>query len=337
MNPQVNASTDGQMIPFTVGKYQVIRQIGKGGFATVVLAVDPKTNQNVAIKIFDRQFIVKGGYMKYLENELRLCSRLNHPNIVKILDVVYDERSIMIVMEYLSNGDLQSLIMNGYHFSIPEQIRISLEILQWLNYLHKRGISHRDIKPENIMFDQNFHAKIIDFGFSKESSMMLKTYCGTPFYMSPEVIQTDCYDGIKSDIWAFGITIHVIAVKLYPFECHNEIEFMKLMQHNKLRISIIPKGIIGDICEKSLKMDPNSRSSAEQLIEMLENYLATSTILNNSGVHQLKQETLLPSLPVRKHSPSSVRVKILNSRVFKKTKFNINVKVRVINKSTPNL
>ncbi|KAI5510762.1 protein kinase protein, partial [Trichomonas vaginalis G3] len=175
-------------IPSSVGRYKILRQIGKGGFAVVVQAVDTKTNQFVAIKIVSRQEIQRQNNMIYLENELRLCSRFDHPSIVKVFDIIYEEDIIMIVMEYFQNGDLQSLISHGIRLSFEECIRISYQILEGLTYLHKRGISHRDIKPENILFDDAYNPKLVDFGLAKENSDALSTYCGTAWYIAPEIV-----------------------------------------------------------------------------------------------------------------------------------------------------
>ena len=198
-------------IPSSVGRYRILRQIGKGGFAVVVQAVDTKTNQFVAIKIVSRQEIQRQNNMIYLENELRLCSRFDHPSIVKVFDIIYEEDIIMIVMEYFHNGDLQSLISQGILLSFDECVRISYKILDALAYLHKRGICHRDIKPGNILFDDSFNPKLIDFGLAKENADVLSTYCGTLWYIAPEIVKNSEYDGRKADIWAFGVTLHLLS------------------------------------------------------------------------------------------------------------------------------
>lgn len=318
-------------IPSTIGKYTVLREIGRGGFATVVCAIDPKTEEKVAIKIFNREHIEKGGYLKYLENELRLCARISHPNIVHIHDVVYTPENIMLIMEYLQSGNLQTLISRGVHFSINEQLKIAVEILSAIQYLHKRGICHRDIKPENILFDRQFHVKLIDFGLSKENSAILHTYCGTPFYMAPDLVKSDEYDGTKCDIWAFGVTLHVLATRLFPFQYSNEHQFLRAIQNENLEVSIVPKGIIGKLCIKSLEMNPTKRSGADELLQMIEGYLNGSEIYNRSGVAQIKQNTTLPKLRIRAHSPpSDIRIRKIED---KSLKARFNVRMRSLNYS----
>ncbi|EAX89733.1 CAMK family protein kinase [Trichomonas vaginalis G3] len=198
-------------IPSHIGKYTITKLIGKGGFAVVVLAVNDQTHQQVAIKICDRVQIQENNILAYLEAELRLSMRFNHPNIAKTYEVIYEPDIILIVMEYFPNGDLQSLLTHGVKFTTQEQIKIAIGVLNGLNYLHQRGISHRDIKPENIVFDEKLNPKIIDFGLSKEDSSNLYTFCGTPYYVAPEMITSHSYNGMKADIWAFGITLHCLA------------------------------------------------------------------------------------------------------------------------------
>lgn len=152
----------------TIGKYILEKQIGSGGFSSVYLASNCKTHQKYAIKCIERKSAQQLGLLQYVENELRIYSRLNHPNIAKCYDIVYTEDFIMIVMEFMENGDMQFLINSNHLFRQSDQIRIAIEILEALQYLHSRGISHRDIKPANVMFDSEFHAKLIDFGFCKK-------------------------------------------------------------------------------------------------------------------------------------------------------------------------
>lgn len=299
--PQTN-ETKHVRVPPQIGKYKVIGTIGKGAFAVVALAIDTKTNLKVAIKIIDRESIAEKHIISYLENELRLSARFNHPNIVKIYEVIYGEDTIMIVMEYLMQGDLQSLFNKGVHFSYEEQIIIGCKILDALSYLHKRGICHRDIKPENILFDQDMNPKLIDFRLSKENSSSLQTFCGTPFYIAPEIIMSDIYDGKKADMWAFGVTMHLLATEKYPWEVKSETHLFKLMQEKKLKISIDTSGIIGFIIEKCLVINPNERISSDELITQLEG-MKNKNVFGQKIRFQKKTitEESLPKLHVNKN------------------------------------
>ncbi|EAX91244.1 CAMK family protein kinase [Trichomonas vaginalis G3] len=263
MENTVFQSSSKITIPNYIGHYKVIKTIGKGGFAVVVLAIDTRNQQKVAIKIIDRKEVEKQELLTYLENELRLSARFDHPNIVKVYDILYDPERIMIIMEYVPNGDLQTLIFRGISFTLEEQLNICYEILQALQYLHHRGISHRDLKPENILFDLKFHPKIIDFGLSKEKCEKLHTYCGTTLYMAPEVILCDTYDGSKADVWAFGVTAHILAAQAFPWGLKSEAQYLKCIQMQDISIDVIPKGIIGLIISKSLIFDPAQRANVD--------------------------------------------------------------------------
>lgn len=294
-------------IPPTIGKYNVVRPIGKGGYAVVVLATDTKTNNKVAIKIVSREEIVRHNLLLYLENELRICARLDHPNIAKIHEVIYQPETIMIVMDYYVNGDMQSLLDSCYHFTPRDQHQIASELLEALTYLHKRGIAHRDIKPSNILFDNEFHLKLIDFGLSKQKIDLMATFCGTPLFMAPEVVLSTEYDGFKADIWSFGVVIHLLCSGVFPFDATSEVQFLNDIHRSKLKIILDVPGFLNNIVKNSLIMDPKDRLTAEELLKMIketENKLQMpmTTIPNYSQ----SVKCILPKLQVRMDSPNKI-------------------------------
>ena len=200
-------------------------------------------------------------------------------------------------MEYLPNGDLQSLISQGTRFSVEEQLNITYQILDALNYLHQRGISHRDIKPANILFDENMHPKLIDFGMSCENAASSHTFCGTPFFMAPEIINTDNYDGKKSDIWSLAITLHVMATYVFPFHYQSEVQYLKDVQAKKLFFQNKAQGIMGNIIKEMLICEPKERPSSKEIIEMIEQYCAQHFIVLSSKAKQVSRpNTSLPRI-----------------------------------------
>lgn len=174
-------------------------------------------------------------------------------------------------MEFLENGDMQTFINQEYTCKPQEYIRIVSEILEALSYLHARGISHRDIKPANIMFDKNFHPKLIDFGFCRENSPKLKTYCGTDLLIAPEIMRHRCYDGEKADMWSFGVTAHIFVTRNLPFEYKSDSQYWKDVKNRTLKIENQAHGIIGWLVDQTVKINPDERMEAGELLENLKN------------------------------------------------------------------
>lgn len=311
-------------VPPVIGKFTVLRDIGKGGFARVVLAVDSKTNQYVAIKIISRQAIVQRNVLLYLENELRLTCRFNHPSIVNVIDVIYEPDIIMIIMDYYPNGDLQSLVTRGAYFSIEDQVKIAYKILDGLRYLHKRGVCHRDIKPENILFDADMNPKIIDFGFSKENSAMMHTFCGTPLFIAPEIVNDEQYDGTKADIWAFGVTMHILASGKLPWNTGNGLQLIKDMQEGNLKMHIEPIGIMGSLIKNALILDPKERMSSEQLIGLLGEHHAPRLLSSITDISHTKRtpSPVLPMIiPRSKTATKSMAKIVLSDKMLTRMQF----------------
>jgi serine/threonine-protein kinase len=188
-------------------RYTILKSLGSGAFATVYLAHDEKLNRDVAIKIFHNQAI-KSALIRF-EREAFICTKLRHPNIIRIFDASINNEQPKIIMEYIDAGDLEEL-MKSRSLSIEESLSIISDIGSALEYLHEKNILHRDIKPANIMIKEPLKAILMDFNlaFSEEYTMLTEEgyTVGTPKYMAPELFW-GMPASEKSDIFSLGLIL----------------------------------------------------------------------------------------------------------------------------------
>lgn len=203
--------------------YRLIRKIGQGGMATVYLGENlKKPTGRVAIKILDNALVDNTQYTKRFKREAYISSKLNHPNIVKILKYGAEKDLHYIVMEYIEGKDLGYYIKSKKIFTIAEIINILIMVCSGLDNAHKEGIIHRDIKPQNLILDKKHQIKITDFGIAKiinTSSFTAKEdqVMGTTFYMSPEQIKGKGID-YRTDIYSLGIVAYELLVGVTPYD-----------------------------------------------------------------------------------------------------------------------
>jgi serine/threonine-protein kinase Chk2 len=161
-----------------------------GAFSEVKMAVERATGRLVAVKMLDK-FRYTGGTRtgESLSREVEILKRLSHPNIIQILDVVDTERMLFIVLELASGGELFEQIAKRTRHTEDEARHVFEQLLRAIQYLHSNNICHRDIKPENVLLEGDV-VKLTDFGFSRVvgEAEMMKTMCGTPCYLAPEVL-----------------------------------------------------------------------------------------------------------------------------------------------------
>jgi serine/threonine-protein kinase ULK/ATG1 len=140
--------------------------------------------------------------------------KLNHPNIAKFYDVIYDNDKVYIAMEYCNGGDLAKYITKNKKVNDHTFFH---EIIEGIKYLHKNKIIHRDIKPATFLIHDN-HIKITDFGFSKilKNNELVNTFCGSPLYMAPDVLKHNKYS-YNSDIWSMGVILYELITKRHPY------------------------------------------------------------------------------------------------------------------------
>ncbi|CAK8560620.1 unnamed protein product [Lathyrus sativus] len=209
-----------------VGKYQLGKTIGEGSFAKVKLAKNVENGDFVAIKILDRNHVLRHNMMDQLKREISAMKMINHPNVVKIFEVMASKTKIYIVLELVDGGELFDKIATHGRLKEDEARSYFQQLINAVDYCHSRGVYHRDLKPENLMLDTNGVLKVSDFGlstYSQQEGELLRTACGTPNYVAPEVINDRGYVGSTSDIWSCGVILFVLMAGYLPFDEPNQI------------------------------------------------------------------------------------------------------------------
>lgn len=203
-----------------IGKYRVIRPLGEGTTAKVKLAQDTETGTLVAIKIIKKSaFEVKPDLQRKIHREIALMRVLDHPHLIKLIEVLESPHHMYIVLEYAEHGELFDYLVSRGKLEPEVAIRMFRQIIYGIDYLHQHGICHRDLKPENILLDQSDHIKIADFGFARWMPMKIaETSCGSPHYAAPEVVRGLTYDGRKADIWSCGVILYALLAGRLPFD-----------------------------------------------------------------------------------------------------------------------
>ncbi len=210
----------------TIGRYEIIRELGRGGMAIVYLARDPQISREVAIKVLPRQLQDQPEFQARFQREAEVIASLEHPAIVPIYDVGDEEGQPYIVMRYMSGGSLADRISLAGRLPVPAAYQLLNEISSAITAAHQKGFIHRDLKPGNILFDERGHAFVADFGIAKISSSSTLTgsaLIGTPAYMSPEQARgKEALDG-RSDVYALGVILFEILTGQLPYEADTPI------------------------------------------------------------------------------------------------------------------
>ena len=204
----------------TIGRYRILEQIGQGGMSSVYRAVDVTTSRTVAIKIISPYLANEAQFQARFEREIQLLRRLQHPNIIPILDFGEAEGLAFIVMPFLASGTLHERLQAGPLDPIRGG-RIVDQLASGLSYAHENGVIHRDVKPSNVLLDEQGNAVLSDFGFARpqDASQNLtgSALIGTPAYMSPEQCRGEPIDA-RSDQYSFAIMLYQITTGQLPFD-----------------------------------------------------------------------------------------------------------------------
>jgi len=251
-----------------IGKYRLLKTIGKGNFAKVKLAKHIPTGKEVAIKIIDKTQLNPGSLQK-LFREVRIMKTLDHPNIVKLYQVIETEKTLYLVMEYASGGEVFDYLVLHGRMKEKEARAKFRQIVSAVQYCHQKKIIHRDLKAENLLLDSEMNIKIADFGFSNEfvPGNKLDTFCGSPPYAAPELFQGKKYDGPEVDVWSLGVILYTLVSGSLPFDGSTLRELRERVLRGKYRIPFYMSTDCENLLKKFLVLNPSRRASLEVIMK----------------------------------------------------------------------
>ncbi|XP_047665454.1 MAP/microtubule affinity-regulating kinase 4 isoform X1 [Tachysurus fulvidraco] len=251
-----------------IGNYRLLKTIGKGNFAKVKLARHVLTGREVAIKIIDKTQLNPTSLQK-LFREVRIMKALRHPNIVQLFEVIETEKTLYLVMEYASGGEVFDYLVSHGRMKEVEARAKFRQIVSAVHYCHLKNIVHRDLKAENLLLDADSNIKIADFGFSNEFTLgnKLDTFCGSPPYAAPELFQGKKYDGPEVDIWSLGVILYTLVSGSLPFDGQNLKELRERVLRGKYRVPFYMSTDCEEILRRFLVLNPSKRCTLEQVMK----------------------------------------------------------------------
>uniref|UniRef100_A0AAR2LM94 non-specific serine/threonine protein kinase n=1 Tax=Pygocentrus nattereri TaxID=42514 RepID=A0AAR2LM94_PYGNA len=248
-----------------VGNYRLLKTIGKGNFAKVKLARHVLTGREPGVTTA----VIFHCFLQQLFREVRIMKILNHPNIVKLFEVIETEKTLYLVMEYASGGEVFDYLVAHGRMKEKEARAKFRQIVSAVQYCHQKKIVHRDLKAENLLLDADMNIKIADFGFSNEftEGSKLDTFCGSPPYAAPELFQGKKYDGPEVDVWSLGVILYTLVSGSLPFDGQNLKELRERVLRGKYRIPFYMSTDCENLLKRLLVLNPIKRGSLEQVMK----------------------------------------------------------------------
>ncbi|XP_061342703.1 CBL-interacting serine/threonine-protein kinase 12-like isoform X9 [Gastrolobium bilobum] len=254
-----------------LGRYEIGKLLGHGTFAKVYHARNIKTGEGVAIKVIDKEKILKGGLVAHIKREISILRRVRHPNIVQLFEVMATKTKIYFVMEYVRGGELFNKVAKG---RLKEEVarKYFQQLISAVEFCHARGVFHRDLKPENLLLDENGNLKVSDFGLSAVSDQirqdgLFHTFCGTPAYVAPEVLARKGYDGAKVDLWSCGVVLFVLMAGYLPFHDQNVMAMYKKIYRGEFRCPRWFSPDLSRLLTRLLDTKPETRMAIPEIME----------------------------------------------------------------------
>jgi len=256
----------------SINEYIITSELGIGSYASVKLGIHKETKNKYAIKIYDK-YLINDDEKKYtIKNEIFILNQLDSENIMKLYDVIETNRFLYLILEYINGISLLDFIQKQKNHRIDENIckELFYQVVKGILYCQNKNICHRDIKLENILIINNKIIKIIDFGFAIKCNRdeYQEFFCGTLYYMPPEIVNKQKYIPFYSDIWSLGVLLYTMIFGNFPFRANKEEELFELINEGKLTfpdyIEVSDK--VKKLLSKTIVIKPTKRISLEEIL-----------------------------------------------------------------------
>jgi len=301
--------------PEKIGRYVILRTLGRGAMGVVYLARDPQIERELALKTIrfddgEKSFSAEEAKARFLK-EAKISGRLQHPHIVTVFDVGEDGGMLYLAMELVQGGSFSQRLADPSGFAMRDRVRVVAEVADALAHAHERGVLHRDIKPANILLTPSLSAKVTDFGIGKlltGDTELTSTgqMVGSPAYMSPEQIKGDKLDA-RTDIFSLGVVLYQAVTLRKPFPADTLTTLVYQILHEEpadpaVVAGDLPEGL-GSIVSRCLAKDRANRySDAGELADDLREALGVPAVgatasYSDSRVKRVRSSASTPAAP----------------------------------------
>ncbi|XP_044007766.1 SNF-related serine/threonine-protein kinase isoform X2 [Aphidius gifuensis] len=250
------------------GLYDLEETLGRGHFAVVKLARHVFTGEKVAVKVIDKSKLDEVS-RSHLFQEVRCMKLVQHPNVVRLYEVIDTQTKLYLILELGDGGDLYDYIMR-HDSGLTEEVAKNYfrQIVRAISYCHRLHVVHRDLKPENVVFFEKLGTvKLTDFGFSNRfcPGQKLETSCGSLAYSAPEILLGDSYDAPAVDVWSLGVILYMLVCGQAPFQEANDSETLTMIMDCKYSIPAHVSDECKKLIAKMLVRKPEGRSTLEEI------------------------------------------------------------------------
>ncbi len=286
----------GQRTLIEIPGYHILRQLGRGGMATVYLAMQESVQREIALKVMSTSLLTDPDFSERFLREARIAAKLHHRHVVGIHDVARHGDFNYIAMEYLGGGAL--LARDGTARAVPFALRVTREIALALNYAHAKGFVHRDVKPDNILLREDGSSALTDFGIARaadSATRMTRTgaVIGTPHYMSPEQARGRTVDG-RADLYSLGVVLYELLIGRVPYNADDSLAVG--IMHITQPIPVLPEHLapLQPLLNRLLAKQPDERfqngAALADAIEQLELRIANGELLLDDAEEAYRRE-----------------------------------------------
>ena len=275
MSTASSTTVNSKIFNGLIEDYLMTKELGKGSYAVVKLAINKYTREKFAIKIYKKENLLDPKKRNTVKNEINILKQLDHENIMKLYEVIENPSFTYLVLEYINGISLLEVMKNEKNNFLEEKraINIFIQVVRGISFCQSKNIFHRDIKLENILLMKDDIVKIIDFGFAIQcpKNTYQKLFCGSVSYMSPEIVNKTKYIAQYSDVWSLGVLLYVMLYGNFPFIGDNEDELFEKINQAELEFddTIIVSDEIKDLLKKIFVIEPTKRPSLDEILNDL--------------------------------------------------------------------